>query len=114
MMPFEKLDAWQCCHQLFLEVYRITSHFPKHELYGRTSQMRRAAFSAAANVAEGSAKRGPREFRRFLDITIGSLAELCYALIALRDLELVSVDASHRLDGLRRKPGKLTAGYERR
>ena len=65
MMPYERLTAWQCCHALFLEIYRVTAGFPKSELYGLTSQMRRAAFSAAANIAEGSAKRGPHEFRRF-------------------------------------------------
>jgi four helix bundle protein len=113
MMPYERLDAWHACHELFLETYRVTRSFPKSELYGLTSQMRRAAFSAAANVAEGSAKRGPREFRRFLDITLGSLAELSYALIAIRDLELVSVDASQRLDALRQKAGKLTWGLYR-
>src|SRR2546422_7397997 len=61
MMPYERLEAWQACHQLFLETYRVTQSFPKSELYGLTSQMRRAAFSAAANVAEGSAKRGRSE-----------------------------------------------------
>src|SRR5258708_9955097 len=90
MMPFEKLDAWQCCHELFLEIYRITSHFPKHELYGLTSQMRRAAFSAAANIAEGSAKQGPREFRRFLDTALGSLAEIAYGIRAVTDLGLLT------------------------
>ena len=59
-----------------LETYRATRSFPREELYGLTSQMRRAAFSAAANIVEGSAKHGAREYRRFLDITIGSLAEL--------------------------------------
>jgi four helix bundle protein len=114
MMPFEKLDAWQCCHQLFLAIYRITSHFPKHELYGLTSQMRRAAFSAAANIAEGSAKQGPREFRRFLDIALGSLAEIAYAIRAATDLGLLSVEESKRLTELRGKAGRVTWGLYRR
>jgi len=113
MMPYERLEAWQACHQLFLETYRVTQSFPKSELYGLTSQMRRAAFSAAANVAEGSAKRGPREFRRFLDITLGSLAELSYAIIAVRDLKLVAEGECQGLDLLRRKAGRLTWGLYR-
>ena len=114
MMPFEKLDAWQCCHQLFLEVYRTTSHFPKHELYGLTSQMRRAAFSAAANIAEGSAKQGPREFRRFLDTALGSLAEIAYAIRAETDLGLLTTEESQRLCDLRVKAGKVTWGLYKR
>src|SRR5438128_12248782 len=92
MMPYERLEAWQCCHELFLETYRVTTSFPKSELYGLTSQMRRAAFSAAANIAEGSAKQGPREFRRFLDTSLGSLAEMAYAIRAVTDRGLLTAD----------------------
>ena len=113
-MPHEKLEAWQHCHELFLEIYRVTSHFPKHELYGLTSQMRRAAFSAAANIAEGSAKRGPREFRRFLDVALGSLAEIAYAIRAVTDLGLLGSEESNRLSDLRAKAGKVTWGLYRR
>ena len=114
MMPFERLEAWQCCHKLFLAIYRVTSRFPKHELYGLTSQMRRAAFSAPANIAEGSAKQGPREFRRFLDIALGSLAELAYAIRATTDLELLTMEESRQLDELRAKAGRVTWGLYRR
>ncbi|PYO62354.1 MAG: hypothetical protein DMD70_05625 [Gemmatimonadetes bacterium] len=61
MMPYERFTAWKACHELALAVYRATRSFPKEELFGLTSQMRRAAFSAAANIAEGSAKRGSAE-----------------------------------------------------
>ena len=108
MLPYEKLTAWQVCYDLTLEVYNSTSSFPKHELYGLTSQARRAAFSAAANIAEGSAKRGPREFRRFLDIAIGSLAELAFILRLARDLQYISKDSWTRLDEVRRRAGYLT------
>jgi four helix bundle protein len=108
MLPYERLTAWQLCYDLALEVYRSTAGFPKHELYGVTSQARRAAFSAAANIAEGSAKRGAREFRRFLDIAIGSLAELAFILRLARDLEYLTSDQWNRLDELRRRAGFLT------
>jgi four helix bundle protein len=70
MLAYERLHAWKLCHELVLAVYGVTASFPKHELYGLTSQARRAAFSAAANIVEGAAKRGSAEFRRFIDISI--------------------------------------------
>src|SRR5882762_9980197 len=100
MMPYQRLTAWRSCHQLALTTYRTTQSFPKCELYGLTSQMRRAAFSAPANIAEGSAKRGPKEFRRFLDMALGSLAELAYILIFVRDRGLVSREDWQALEGL--------------
>jgi carbamoyl-phosphate synthase large subunit len=83
-------------------------------LYGLTAQMRRAAFSAAANLAEGSAKRGAREFRRYIDITLGSLSELSYAIRAVQDLELGAAAEVRRLDALRQQAGRLTWGLYRR
>jgi four helix bundle protein len=88
--PDERFDAWQPCHQLTLEVYRATSRWPKGELFGLTRQARRAAASAAIDLVEGSAKRGVAEFRRYLDIANGSLAEVGYILRLGRDLELLS------------------------
>ena len=110
VMPYERFDAWRACHELALATYRISSEFPKHELYGLTSQMRRAAVSAAANIAEGSARRGPFELRRFLDIALGSLSELrCSALLA-RDLGLVSQGDWKPFDERVDHAGKLTMG----
>src|SRR2546423_11949342 len=75
MAPYERLKAWQECHKLVLETYRATRSFPREELYGLTSQTRRAAFSAAANIVEGSAKHGAREYRRVFRINIRMLDE---------------------------------------
>ncbi|PYO93354.1 MAG: hypothetical protein DMD62_09910 [Gemmatimonadetes bacterium] len=108
MLAYERLHAWELCHELVLAVYEATKSFPKHELYGLTSQARRAAFSAAVNIAEGSAKRGATEFRRFIDISIGSLAELAYILRLVRDLKLLSDDEWSRLDALRGRAGFMT------
>src|SRR5881396_2345872 len=80
MLAHERLQAWKLCHELVLAVYAATSSFPKYELYGLTSQTRRAAFSAAVNIVEGAARKGVKEFRRFLSISLASLAELEYAL----------------------------------
>jgi four helix bundle protein len=80
MAPYEKPLAWRECHQLALNVYRVTKSLSADERFGLTSQIRRAAFSAAANIVEGSSRRTAREFRRFLDIALASLSEVGYAL----------------------------------
>ena len=78
--PYEQLHAWRECHELALAVYHATKTFPSDERYGLTSQMRRAAFSGAVNIVEGSARKSRKEFRRFLDIALSSLSEVGYAL----------------------------------
>jgi four helix bundle protein len=108
MMPYERFEAWQLCHQLALAIYRRTKDFPTEERYGLTAQARRAAFSAPANIAEGSAKRGAREFRRFLDISIGSLAELSYVIKFAHELGFLSRAASTELQGLRQRASQVT------
>lgn len=110
MKPFERLIAWRHCHTLTLFTYRVTREFPKSELYGITSQMRRAAASAAANIAEGVAKRGRAEFRRFLDIALGSLSELAYFARLAHDLQLLSDTAWADFGRLESEAGKTTMG----
>ena len=108
MMPYERLRAWKACDDLTVAIYRATKKFPREELYGLTSQIRRAAFSTGANIAEGSAKRGPREFRRYLDISIGSLSEVAYVLHVAKRLEYLSLEEWRVLDQLRAQASKLT------
>jgi len=107
-MPYERLRAWKACDDLTVAVYQATKKFPRDELYGLTSQARRAAFSAGANIAEGSAKRGSREFRRYLDISIGSLSEVAYALHVAKKLEYLSLEEWRELDRIRAEASKLT------
>ena len=113
MKRYERLEAWQAAHQLVLLTYRVTKTFPREELYGLTSQARRAAFAVAANIAEGSAKRGPREFRRYLDISVGSLSELSYIFHLVKDLELIELTRWNELDEARERAGRLTWGLYR-
>ncbi|HVH66527.1 MAG TPA: four helix bundle protein [Gemmatimonadales bacterium] len=108
MPPYESLRAWQECHKLVLETYGVTKSFPREETYGLTSQARRAAFSAAANIVEGSAKRGVRECRRFLNVTIGSLAELGYTFRVARELGIVTNREWETLTDLQKRAGFLT------
>jgi four helix bundle protein len=113
MKRYERLEAWHAAHELVLLTYRLTKTFPREELYGLTSQARRAAFSVAANIAEGSAKKGPREFRRYLDIAVGSLSELAYIFHLIKDLELIDSTKWSELDHAREKAGRLTWGLYR-
>jgi four helix bundle protein len=108
MKPYERFEAWQLCHQLTLSVYKATRSLPIDERYGLTAQARRAAFSAAANIAEGSAKRGRAEFRRFLDISIGSLSELSYTLRLSRELGHLDDQSWGEITALRERASQLT------
>jgi four helix bundle protein len=83
---FEDLLVWQKAHSFVLAVYRITATFPKHEVYGLSSQFRRAALSIAANIAEGFRKRNKADKARFFNISQGSVEECRYYLILSRDL----------------------------
>ena len=108
MRHYERLLAWRECHKLVLNVYRATQSLPKFELYGVTSQTRRAALSAAVNIVEGSAKKGPAEFRRFLDISLGSLSELSYLLQVSRELGYLNATEWAELDQLGNRARFLT------
>jgi four helix bundle protein len=84
---FRDLIVWQKAHRLVLDVYKRSKLFPKEEMYGLTSQIRRSSVSVAANIAEGFRKRGPADKVRFLNISQGSLSETEYYLMLAKDLE---------------------------
>ncbi len=92
MRSFRELKVWCKAHALTLQVYQATSAFPKTEIYGLTSQMRRAAASIGANIAEGCGKESNLEFTRFLQVAAGSASELEYHLLLARDLEFIDID----------------------
>jgi four helix bundle protein len=108
MAPYERLDAWEMAHRMALLIYRVTDSWPAGERFGLTIQVRRAALSVPTNIAEGAAKRGHREFRRFLDIALGSLSELTYLLRFSRDRALLTPEAWLELESVRDAAGKLT------
>ncbi|MGZ3689771.1 MAG: four helix bundle protein [Bdellovibrionota bacterium] len=97
MKDFKDLRVWEKAHSLTIGVYRATREFPKEELFGITSQMRRAASSIGANIAEGSGRRSDGDLTRFLHIARGSAAELEYHLLLARDLDLMSRATSELL-----------------
>jgi four helix bundle protein len=90
MGDFRKLEVWQKTQKLVSSVYKLTGAFPSTERYGLTSQMRRAAVSVSANLAEGCGRMGDIELRRFVRISLGSLSELeCHLLLAI-DLQFLN------------------------
>jgi four helix bundle protein len=95
LQDFRNLRVWEKSHHLTLAVYTATRDFPRAELYGLTSQMRRAGSSIAANIAEGCGRGGDGDFRRFLHFAMGSASELEYHLLLAHDLDLLS-DSDHR------------------
>ncbi len=98
-------------HQPF---YAATDAFPGHERYGLVQQLRRAAVSAPANVAEGYARRGQAEFKRFLGITLGSLAEVDTLLLLSRDQGYLTDGKYATLTAIHEEAGKVTVGLLRR
>ena len=94
---FRELVVWQKAHRFVLSVYEMTAAFPKHETYGLAAQLRRAAVSIPANIAEGFRKRSKPDKVRFLNIAEGSLEESRYYLILAQDLDYAQTDYSHEL-----------------
>ena len=89
MQDFRNLLVWQKSHELALEIYRLSRDFPREELYGLASQMRRAAVSIPSNIAEGCGRGSDPDFGRFLVIAMGSSSELEYQLLLAKDLGYV-------------------------
>lgn len=86
MQDYHRIKAWEKAHQFVLVVYSATKKFPKEELFGVTSQLRRASVSIPANIVEGSGRKTNADFGRFVTISIGSTNEVEYYLLLARDL----------------------------
>ncbi len=97
---FKELIVWQKAHAFVLKVYSFSESFPKSELYGLTSQFRRAAVSIAANIAEGYVKKSPADKLRFFNISQGSLEECSYYIILSKDLNYITEEQSVVLNQL--------------
>jgi four helix bundle protein len=89
---YRELEVWKQSHLLTLQLYQVTRAFPKEELFGLTSQMRRASSSIPANIAEGCGRDGDAELKRFLNIALGSACELDYFILLCGELGYCSVE----------------------
>jgi four helix bundle protein len=98
VQDFRNLLVWQKSHELALEIYRLSRDFPREELYGLASQMRRAAVSIPSNIAEGCGRGSDPDFGRFLVIAMGSSSELEYQLLLAKDLGYVDTTMHESLE----------------
>ncbi len=112
MKDFRSLLVWEKAHLLALASYRSTEMFPKREMYGLTSQIRRCAVSIAANIAEGCGKHGNPEFQRFLNIAAGSASELEYHFLLSKELGFLTSERyetlHHAVEEVKRMLASLT------
>jgi len=96
---FRDIKVWHKAHDLTLKVYKITETFPREEIYGLTSQIRRAAASIPTNIAEGNGRSSDAELARFLEIAFGSTSEVEYLLLLSKDLSLLDTSTYERING---------------
>jgi len=116
MRNYRDLQTWNKAHNLTLELYKLSRQFPKEEIYGLTSQLRRAASSIGAHLAEGCGRQPNPEFARFVRISMGSASELDYHLLLSRDLGFIENTAYDRvskgLTEVRKKLASLLSTVE--
>lgn len=98
MRDFRKYNVWRESHLFTLEVYQVTKEFPKEELFGLTSQLRRAVSSIPTNFAEGCGSNSEKEFARYLNIAIASCSEVEYLLLLTSDLKYFKVEIYKTLE----------------
>lgn len=106
-MNYKELIVWQKADELAFKIYRITKNFPKYELHGLTSQIRRSALSIPTNIVEGYARKGDKELARFISIAIGSMAETEYLLKFSNRLGYLNELDYTEIENLRKEVGKL-------
>lgn len=104
---YKKLIVWQKADNLAYQIYLATKMFPKDEMYGMTSQLRRAALSVPTNIVEGTGRQSKNELRQFTNIALGSLAETEYLLEFCLRLNYLKEENYQKLEGLRKETGGL-------
>jgi four helix bundle protein len=110
---FRELKVWNKSMDLTVGIYELTAEFPKHELYGLTSQMRRAAVSIASNIAEGSARGTRRDFRQFVKIARGSNCELQTHLLLAGRLKFATQKQIDGLESITHEVGQMLSGLSK-
>lgn len=111
MKDFKKLKVWEKSHYLALKVYKATTKFPKEELYGLTSQMRRSSISIPTNIAEGCDRNRDTELNRFFEIAMGSACELEYLFLLARDLSFLAIEEFDRFTSEVTEIKKMLASF---
>ena len=116
MRDYKKYDIWKLSHLLTLEIYKITENYPKEEIFGLTSQIRRASSSIGINIVEGCGRGSDEDFKRFLRNASGSAFEVEYILLLSKDLNYISeekfLELSPKAEELKMKISKLILKIE--
>ncbi len=107
---FTDLNAWKEGHQLVLEIYKLTKVFPKEELFGLTSQIRRSAVSVTSNIAEGFSRQSYKEKVQFYSISLGSITEIQNQLLIARDVDFIKNDVFQKIAQQTVIVHKITSG----
>lgn len=108
---FQEIVAWKKSHELVLEVYKLSSDYPKHEIFGLTSQSRRCGVSVPSNIAEGFRRNGKNDSLHFYNISQGSLEELKYQLLLARDLFYITDIQYQKVITIAEEVSKLLSGW---
>ena len=108
---YQNLIVWQKAMNLIVAIYKLTDKFPKSEIYGLTSQMRRAAISIPSNIAEGFKRKSLKDSLHFYNVAQGSLEELKYQILLTKDLKYISENSYKELISLSEEVGKLLNGW---
>lgn len=108
---YKKLIAWQKADELAYQIYLATRTFPKEEIYGITSQLRRASLSIPTNIVEGCARQGKKELKQFVNIALGSQAEVEYLLSFCLKLGYLQIESYEKLEKHWQEVGRLLWGF---
>ena len=111
---FDKLLVWQRAHLLVLKIYEVTNNFPKEEIWGLTSQIRRAAVSVPSNIVEGKARGSRKDFKRFLLVARGSLEEVKYQSLLAKELKYMNDEQYEEITVMIEDVGRLLGGMIRK
>jgi four helix bundle protein len=114
MQDYQKLKVWQKSHEFVLKIYKVTSSFPREEIYALVSQIRRAAVSIPSNISEGCGRSGNRELKHFMSIAMGSATEVKYQLMLSKDLGYIPTGDYNKLNDEVVEIRKMLASYIKR
>ena len=110
MRDYKKIKAWMLADDLAVDIYKMSRCFPREELYAMTSQIRRAAYSVPANIAEGAGRRTIKDYLHFLDIAKGSLNETEYFVHLSKRLEYITIDQKKLIDRTIKETARCLTG----
>ena len=113
MKTHKDLDVWKKSISFVIEIYRISRKFPKDEIYGITSQIRRASVSIPSNIAEGAGRAYDKEFKQFLNIALGSIAEVDTQLLISNKLDYITIEEYKKLENDLTEIRKMTLGLRK-